>query len=44
LKNSLNEIEIDPVEKKRVDDLIKQLRSAVDKVCKRLKDEGRQTL
>ena len=43
-KSTLNENEIDPVEKERVDDLIEQLKSAVDKVCKRLKYEGRQTL
>ena len=41
-KNTLNESEIDPVEKARVDDLIEQLKAAVDKVCKRLKDEGRK--
>ena len=41
-KNTLNESEIDPVEKARVDDLIEQLKDAVDKVCKRLQDEGRK--
>jgi hypothetical protein len=29
-KNTLNESEIDPVEKARVDDLIEQLKAAVD--------------
>ena len=43
-KNTLNESEIDPVEKARVDDLIEQLKAAVDKVCKRLKDEGRKVI
>jgi len=43
-KNTLNENEIDPAEKARVDELIKQLEDAVDKVCKRLKDEGRKTI
>ena len=43
-KNTLNENEIDPEEKKRVDELIEQLRIAVDKVCKRLKDEGRKAI
>lgn len=42
-KNTLNENEIDPAEKSRVDGLIEELKAAVDKVCKRLKDEGRKT-
>lgn len=29
-KNTLNESEIDPIEKARVDDLIEQLKAAVD--------------
>jgi hypothetical protein len=41
-KKTLNENEIDPAEKARVDELIEQLKDAVDKVCKRLKDEGRK--
>lgn len=43
-KNTLNENEIDPAEKSRVDGLIEELKAAVDKVCKRLKDEGRKTV
>ena len=43
-KNTLNENEIDPAEKARVDGLIEELKAAVDKVCKRLKDEGRKTV
>ena len=43
-KNTLNENEIDPAEKAKVDGLIEQLKDAVDKVCKRLKDEGRKTV
>jgi hypothetical protein len=39
-KNTLNESEIDPVEKARVDDLIEQLNYEVNKICKRLQDEG----
>jgi hypothetical protein len=39
-KNTLNESEIDPVEKARVDDLIEQLNFEVNKICKRLQDEG----
>jgi hypothetical protein len=38
-KNTLNENEIDPAENAKVDGLIEQLKDAVDKVCKRLKDE-----
>jgi hypothetical protein len=41
-KNTLNESEIDPVEKARVDDLIEQLNFEVNKICKRLQDEGRK--
>jgi hypothetical protein len=43
-KKTLNENEIDPAEKARVDGLIEELKAAVDKVCKRLKDEGRKTV
>jgi hypothetical protein len=43
-KNTLNENEIDPAEKAKVDGLIEQLKDAVDKVCKRLKDEGRKAI
>ncbi len=43
-KNTVNENEIDPAEKARVDGLIEELKAAVDKVCKRLKDEGRKTI
>ena len=43
-KNTLNENEMDPVEKKRVDGLIEQLKIAVNKVCKRLEDEGKQPI
>ena len=37
-KNTLNENEIDPEEKKRVDDLIEQLRIAVDRAVNYWKD------
>ena len=43
-KNTLNENEMDPVEKKRVDELIEQLKIVVNKVCKRLEDEGKQPI
>jgi hypothetical protein len=43
-KNTLTEDEIDPREKKRVDELIEQLRVAVDDVCKRLDNEGKKTI
>jgi hypothetical protein len=43
-KNTLNENEIDPVESKRVDDLIEQLKITVDKICKRLENEGRKSI
>jgi hypothetical protein len=37
-KNTLSENEIDPEEKKRVDDLIEQLRIAVDRAVNYWKD------
>jgi len=40
-KNTLTEDKIDPKEKKRIDNLIEQLRTAIDEVCERLDTEGR---